>query len=610
MRDRAPASSAPTSAADAGPGSGAGKRALTDGMAGPASASIGGLLGEPAAAGGAPGAGGGGAAGDDPFGMHLLGGNPATLATPSGALAQAAAIDGARGGGAMGEAMGVPGVPVIGGAATRGLLGELGVRGAASGGRAFVADDDPHVLAHELAHVAQGGAVAGTAAGEDAADAAASAATGSVEIPAEKTGLPSAQAGGGGAEATGGGDAGGEDVAAYGGQIGGTGVRLRSAPDNSSNDNVIAMLGAGTAVEVTDDASQREWVQVQAGGQTGWVHRTYVTRAAQGQGQGQAQPQGQPQGQPQAQPRTPQSNGAPAQSAAARRAAGARPQVPIDAAPVSGRFLGTGISAHPTLVWRLARAEAHLESQFNLSGAALRTRLQVTPGYSVLRRNDAYHHFALAIDINYSSNPYVGGQGGRDAPADREALAAVFRACLLTGLGEPLSPSVSWARHGGQGSTDALYTYFDASNRALQQYLAAAENPAQISQWITAGNLRRALTPPREVPAAALRADELRQADATAWQAAIRADLAATHGAGARRSNWWMSGAGRQRSALGFMNLDRDLVVALRDIGGLAWGASDFGGGANGDFMHFDCRHDFSRAQLQAGMAAPVPATP
>ena len=40
----------------------------------------------------------------------------------------------------------------------------------------------------------------------------------------------------------------------------------------------------------------------------------------------------------------------------------------------------------------------------------------------------------------------------------------------------------------------------------------------------------------------------------------------------------------------GFLNLHPDLVYALRQIAGLAWGAMDFGPRASGDIMHFDLR--------------------
>jgi hypothetical protein len=38
----------------------------------------------------------------------------------------------------------------------------------------------------------------------------------------------------------------------------------------------------------------------------------------------------------------------------------------------------------------------------------------------------------------------------------------------------------------------------------------------------------------------------------------------------------------------GFVNLRKEIVVAMCDAGGLRWGASDFGSAENGDVMHFD----------------------
>jgi hypothetical protein len=40
--------------------------------------------------------------------------------------------------------------------------------------------------------------------------------------------------------------------------------------------------------------------------------------------------------------------------------------------------------------------------------------------------------------------------------------------------------------------------------------------------------------------------------------------------------------------ARGIMNLQRPVVLALCDVGGLRWGASDFGPSSSGDMMHFD----------------------
>lgn len=40
--------------------------------------------------------------------------------------------------------------------------------------------------------------------------------------------------------------------------------------------------------------------------------------------------------------------------------------------------------------------------------------------------------------------------------------------------------------------------------------------------------------------------------------------------------------------ARGFLDLRREVVLALVTVGGMSWGASDFGPGSSGDIMHFD----------------------
>ena len=54
-------------------------------------------------------------------------------------------------------------------------------------------------------------------------------------------------------------------------------------------------------------------------------------------------------------------------------------------------------------------------------------------------------------------------------------------------------------------------------------------------------------------------------------------------------SNFIM-GSSSARASRTITDLHLELVRALRDAGGLAWGASDIEGEQVGDFMHFDTR--------------------
>src|SRR5262249_10612465 len=44
--------------------------------------------------------------------------------------------------------------------------------------------------------------------------------------------------------------------------------------------------------------------------------------------------------------------------------------------------------------------------------------------------------------------------------------------------------------------------------------------------------------------------------------------------------------------ARGFLDLRKELVVAMCDVGGLRWGACDFGPSESGDIQHFDLGND------------------
>jgi hypothetical protein len=280
--------------------------------------------------------------------------------------------------------------------------------------------------------------------------------------------------------------------------------------------------------------------------------------------------------------------------------------LPIDAPGSNGTFCGITIKdAHPVLLARLGIAERHLEAELGLTGEALRKELKLSSTVSV-RRNDAFHLFGLAIDFNYDSDPYVGGQGdAKDHPeelkGDIEALAVIWRACWLTGIGDGYSPKESDEIGKKKDSTDELWEHLHAADQAIEAYLGARDDPAKIAAWIAAGNLARAVPTPKGKKGAAadLKREALAGADAAAWQAQAQDDFRITHGPTAKHSNWWRTGKG-PRTDLGILDLDKRLVMALREVANLGWGASDFGGETNGDMMHFDCRRDYSAEAIRA----------
>src|SRR5262249_59292085 len=79
---------------------------------------------------------------------------------------------------------------------------------------------------------------------------------------------------------------------------------------------------------------------------------------------------------------------------------------------------------------------------------------------------------------------------------------------------------------------------------------------------------------------------ELQGATAAQWRQQIADDVASYRSAG---SNFVM-GTSTPRTSLTLTDHHLELVRAMRDAGGLAWGASDIEGEQAGDFMHFDTR--------------------
>lgn len=52
----------------------------------------------------------------------------------------------------------------------------------------------------------------------------------------------------------------------------------------------------------------------------------------------------------------------------------------------------------------------------------------------------------------------------------------------------------------------------------------------------------------------------------------------------------------------GATSLTQEMVIALRDVAGLAWGGAEMSSIENADFMHFDCRlTSFGNSVYDAG---------
>lgn len=249
-------------------------------------------------------------------------------------------------------------------------------------------------------------------------------------------------------------------------------------------------------------------------------------------------------------------------------------------------FLGFPVTGHPWLLQRLGAAEQYLLARLRTSNAAeARERLHVkdprtdptmstpTGNYNLRPMGGSFHTLGLAIDINKPENPWVATEAGgaRAAAGNRTFTQVSSRATELMGFGEPVTgASLSRA---GKETTEEAWRRLQDSNVALRLYRSyAGDQPALEAHFNSL---------PRDSPA--------RRRGLDYWKKQVAADHAEL--LVPSRSNY-----NNETDNTGFMDHQRELVIALRDVGGLAWGAVDLGA-ESGDVMHFDTR------SVEKGMA-------
>lgn len=230
---------------------------------------------------------------------------------------------------------------------------------------------------------------------------------------------------------------------------------------------------------------------------------------------------------------------------------------------------GQTVKGHPLMITRIQAAEAYLEKKFGLTGSALGKAVGCT-AISDFRepKRPGYHPTGFAFDINAADNPWILTQDGRDEGNQRTA-DVLERATTFMGYGTALEGK-DLKKLREQMTTDELYAHLQASNVALRNYRMLAGDEAAIrAQW--------------DMGTADVKAH-----DVAWWTKRIADDdaLLVYQGKDDRTDSNWDH---KDASNKGFMTMREELVIALRDVAGLAWGGCDMGGDS-GDMMHFDGR--------------------
>ena len=241
-------------------------------------------------------------------------------------------------------------------------------------------------------------------------------------------------------------------------------------------------------------------------------------------------------------------------------------------AMIATRFLGVGIGGGvaPAMRDALGRVEDALRDEYARGQLSAPDGLTWGPWHGVTaiggyRERGGHHSEGIAIDLDYARNGYaptrtgatLGGEAaGAKLPGVRAAfMAACDRACLAT-YGRPADLS---ARGTGK-ATGAVWDRWKRVSNAVTAYLS----PWYVSDAGQPGPL------PDRVPPSQIAADYV----------ALRTPLVIGAPSLAPRI--------ARNPARGLMSLRRPVVVALCDVGGLRWGACDFGRLESGDIMHFD----------------------
>jgi hypothetical protein len=242
------------------------------------------------------------------------------------------------------------------------------------------------------------------------------------------------------------------------------------------------------------------------------------------------------------------------------------------------------------------------------------------------------HAKGVAVDINYASCPYVIGEAGesaldtRSSGANFDSLADTYDriAWIARGMRSAINTVISphaaktdTTTKGGDTSAQAASDYdaLKADSEGMQRYFALVGAPdADLDAALKAV--------PAGAPAAAKvsalkTADDLRKriafdyltvggsrANLEALAGGEKAKLAAyklpgaapgvkssetdDQGTAKNADRPFTGGDSTRAPEKGYMNVRKEIVMGLTGVG-MRWGATDFGPGASGDIMHFDC---------------------
>jgi hypothetical protein len=236
---------------------------------------------------------------------------------------------------------------------------------------------------------------------------------------------------------------------------------------------------------------------------------------------------------------------------------------------------GSG-EVHKYLLARLQAAEAFLHQKYGKDNSQVLQSIQWSGegngGYDdeIGTHESHQHTMGLAIDIDPKQNPWLFSRSitGLDDTQMQwwyDTWEMMFYvACTVYG-GDPITHDKmkQWSE---KSSTEELYSKIDQNRESFDKYLTLSkQSPKVIKETLLQHQISEAY---------------------------INQHIADIQ----KSSTYFHNGFGRTKETKSFTGIHEDLLVALRDVAGLAWGGTEMSSNENGDFMHFDCREtDFGR---------------
>ena len=245
----------------------------------------------------------------------------------------------------------------------------------------------------------------------------------------------------------------------------------------------------------------------------------------------------------------------------------------------STSFLGRTIpKVAPQLVDKLRAAEATLNAKGYKSGPR---------ADSTFRAKAGMHGWGLAVDFDALEDPYVLNEAGQGSLSNELRQVYDRIADFVLGLPQSNLRKLTQGRAAFDGNIADVYDALRAESDAMRTYFRLMNDASALPGFLAND---WAAHHSGHSPADVASVQQQMRNDYETLGGATTAGGRKPTGSNSVYRPFAPSSSNKGDPATGFLNLDRQFVLALTDAG-LAWGAIDFGA-ESGDVMHFDCRRD------------------